>query len=184
MIKEIIYQNPQALSKLSTFLNSQNDQISRIELTTQDDAVEFFIHDPRNGSNRLIPSVYHESNSAGVGLMYRIIDIEKFIEQLSEHSFNHETVKLAINIIDSFVEKNSRRVVINFHEGKAAVIQEDKADVEITIDISDLSSLLMGAIRFQKLYQYGRVEVSKVEKVSEIDRLFSNMPKPLCTTAF
>lgn len=184
VIKEMIYQNPQALTKLSTFLNSQNDQISRIELTTQDDAVEFFIHDPRNGSNRLIPSVYHESNSAGVGLMYRIIHFDKFIEQLSEHSFNHQTVKLAINIIDSFVEENSRRVVINFHEGKAAIIQGDKADVDITIDISDLSSLLMGAIRFQKLYQYGRVEVSKIEKVSQIDRLFSNMPKPLCTTAF
>ncbi|MDZ5471528.1 GNAT family N-acetyltransferase [Bacillus sp. 31A1R] len=184
VINEMIYQNPLALSKLSTFLQSQNDQIARIELTTQDDDIEFFIADPRNGSNRLIPSVYHESNSAGVGIMYRIINIEKFIKQLGEYRFNQETFTLEIDIIDSFIEEQSRKVVIDFNDGKASISQEKSADVKISIDISDLSSLLMGAVQFQKLYQYGRVVVNLEEKVSQVDELFSTLQKPLCITAF
>lgn len=184
VIKEMIYQNPEALSKLSTFLHSQNDQISRIELTTQDDTIEYFIDDPRNGTNHLIPSVYHESNTAGVGLMYRIINIERFIEDLGESQFNHETINLAINVKDSFIEKNSKRIVMALNEGKATVTHEEKADVEMTIEISDLSSLLMGAISFQKLFQYGRVEVSDKKKIQQIATLFSNRPKPICMTAF
>lgn len=184
VIKEMIYQNPTALSKLSTFLNSQKDQISRIELTTPDDKIEFFIEDPRNGTNHLIPSVYHESNTAGVGLMYRIVNIERFIEGLDESQFNHETINLAINIIDSFVEENNKRVVITFNEGKAVVSQQKEAEVEMTIEISDLSSLLMGAINFQKLFQYGRVKLNDVNYYQKLVTLFSNRPKPVCMTAF
>lgn len=184
VIKEMIYQNPVALSKLSTFLNSQNDQIHRVELNTQEDAMEYLIADPRNGSNRLIPSVYHEMNSAGVGLMYRIIHFDRFIENLSEYNFNHGTLKLGITIIDSFKEENSRSVVIDFNEGKATVSLETQADVEINMEIADLSSLLMGAISFQKLYTFGQVEVSNEKMVPQINRLFSSMQKPLCITAF
>ncbi|WP_449622128.1 GNAT family N-acetyltransferase [Robertmurraya sp. Marseille-Q9965] len=184
VVKEMIYKNPEALAGLSTFLNSQNDQIARIELTTQDDSLEYLILDPRNGSNRLIPSVYHESNSAGVGLMYRIIDFDKFLGNLRCHNFNHGSLKLGINIIDRFIEENNRKTMIHFNEGKASLSQDETADVEIAIEISDLSSLLMGAIPFRKLYEYGRVDVSSAEKVAQIDKLFSTMQKPLCITAF
>jgi predicted acetyltransferase len=184
VMKEMIYQNPVALSKLSTFLNSQNDQIHRIELTTQDDAIEYLVADPRNGSNRLIPSVYHETNSAGVGLMYRIINMDQFIESLSEYNFNNETLKLGIDIMDSFREENNRKFVIEFSEGKAVVSLEMQSDVEIKIDIADLSSLLMGAIQFQKLYEFGQVEVSNENRVTQINKLFSSMQKPLCITGF
>lgn len=184
VIKEMIYDNPEALAKLSTFLNSQNDQIARIELTTPDESIEFFIEDPRNGTNRLIPSVYHESNAAGVGLMYRIIHIEKFIENLGESLSHDETFNFAINIKDSFVEKNSKRVVIAFTEGKVAVSQGEEAEVEMTIEISDLSSLLMGAINFHKLYQYGRIKLSNEKRISQLVTLFSNRQKPVCITSF
>jgi predicted acetyltransferase len=184
VMKEMIYQNPVALSKLSTFLNSQNDQIHRIELTTQDDAIEYLVADPRNGSNRLIPSVYHETNSAGVGLMYRIINMDQFIESLSEYNFNNETLKLGIDIMDSFREENNRKFVIEFSEGKAAVSLEMQSDVEIKIDIADLSSLLMGSIQFKKLYEFGQVEVSNENRVPQINKLFSSMQKPLCITGF
>ncbi|MBY0122806.1 enhanced intracellular survival protein Eis [Bacillus sp. S/N-304-OC-R1] len=184
VIKEMIYRNPQALSKIAAFLNSQNDQIHRIELTTQDDAIEYLIADPRNGSNRLMPSVYHETNSAGIGLMYRIINMDAFIEKLSEYNFNNVTIKLGINIMDSFIEGNSRRIVIDFREGKAAISQAENADVEIKMEISDLSSLFMGVINFKKLYDFGRAEINIAEIVNEVNTLFSTMQKPLCITAF
>lgn len=183
-IKEMIYRNPQALSKIAAFLNSQNDQIHRIELTTQDDAIEYLIADPRNGSHRLMPSVYHETNSAGVGLMYRIINMDGFIEKLSEYNFNSATIRLGVTTIDSFIDGNSRRIVIDFKEGKVALTQVDDADVEIKMEISDLSSLFMGAINFKKLYEFGRAEISDEAKVNEVNSLFTTMQKPLCTTAF
>jgi len=184
VIKELIYQSSQALLCLSAFFNSQSDQIHRIELTTQDDDIEYVVEDPRNGSDRLIPSVYHETNRAGVGLMYRIINIEKFIENLGTYPFNNETITVGLNIIDSFIKENSRRVVINFREGKATLSPKEKAEVDLSIEISDLSSLLMGAVSFKKLFNFGRVIVNHTDQVKRLDHLFANMQKPLCITAF
>ena len=42
VIKEWIYETPEALLELSTFLNSQADQVNRIEWNTQEENVHFF----------------------------------------------------------------------------------------------------------------------------------------------
>jgi len=68
-IKELIAESPEALMEIGTFLHSQADQVDRIIWNTQEENVHFFVNDPRNGTHHLIPSVYHESNRSGVGLM-------------------------------------------------------------------------------------------------------------------
>ncbi|WP_255505248.1 hypothetical protein [Lysinibacillus sphaericus] len=77
-----MYETPEALLEFSTFLNSQVDQVNRIEWNTQEENIHFFLGDIRNGTNHLIPSVYHASAVSGGGLMYRIINVRGFLRSL------------------------------------------------------------------------------------------------------
>lgn len=55
VIKEWIYETPEALLEFSTVFNSQVDQVNRIEWNTQEENIHFFLGDFRNGTNHLIP---------------------------------------------------------------------------------------------------------------------------------
>ncbi|WP_235616401.1 hypothetical protein [Lysinibacillus parviboronicapiens] len=92
IIKKLIYETPEALLELSTFLNSQADQVNRIEWNTQDNNIHSFLGDTRNGTGHLIPNVYHASSVAGIGLMYRIINVIGFFEELKTHNCNDEGI--------------------------------------------------------------------------------------------
>jgi hypothetical protein len=62
-VQEWIYETPQALSEPSAFLHTQADQIRRVIVDTHDEDFHHLLLDPRDGSGKLIPSVYHQSNA-------------------------------------------------------------------------------------------------------------------------
>jgi len=70
-------------------------------LNTQEENVHFFLEDVRNGTNHLIPSVYHASAVSGVGLMYRIINVKGFFDELITRNFNGVTLTFKLNVMDS-----------------------------------------------------------------------------------
>lgn len=78
-IRELVYDGRDDLLELTTFLNTQADEIRRVEVYTQDEFFHFLPFDPRDGSDDLIPSVYHVTNSQGVGLMYRVVDVKEVL---------------------------------------------------------------------------------------------------------
>ncbi len=84
VVKELVYESREALAQLLSFLHSQADQIQRVVLNTADEDFHLLLSDPGNGTNRLLPSVYHESHVSGVGLMYRVIDVPGFFRQMGE----------------------------------------------------------------------------------------------------
>lgn len=55
--------------------------MNRIEWNTQEENIYLFLGDIRNGTNHLIPG-YHASAVSGVGLMYRIINVQGFLGSL------------------------------------------------------------------------------------------------------
>jgi predicted acetyltransferase len=55
--------------------------------------------------------------------------------------------------------------------------------VEIQLDISDFSSLVMGCIDFKSLVRFGLVEISDTNYVSVLNKLFL-ADRPMCTTGF
>lgn len=184
VMKEWIYQNPNALSMLCTFINNQADQINKVIVNTLDSSLEFLFDDPRNRSNGLIPHVYHETNVSGVGLMYRIINIEAFINQLQGHHFNEEcTFNLKVTDTMLKTEPIVQPVIIENGKIKAAHDQE-QFDFEVHIDISDLSSLLMGSVDAICLYNYGKLTVSNEKYVPVFLNLFNPSIKPICLSGF
>jgi predicted acetyltransferase len=184
-IQEFIYLNREALSQLLTFINSQSDQINRVIIQTQDSYFHYLFDDARNDSYSLIPSVYHETNTSGVGIMYRVLDVEGIFAILHERNFEGITCKVKIEVIDSFFETNNGSYIVNFENGKALIMKEEnKFDVEISLDVADFSALIMGNITFEKLHLYGLVEISDVNYVNLLHRAFQTNQKPICTSLF
>lgn len=184
VVKEFLYESYEAMAQLLSFLHSQADQINRIVLTTADEDFHVLLSDPGNGTDRLLPSVYHESHSSGVGLMYRVIDIPGFFHQLSQRRFGRENCLLRLNIRDSFLPENEGSWLIAFQDGLPHVAEEGQADVELSMDIADFSSMAMGVISLRKLYRYGLAEVSGEKAIPLLDRLFAAKEKPRSTTPF
>lgn len=184
LIKEYIYENPLAFAKLNSFLHSQADQIQTIILNSQDNSLQYLFQDPRNSSNRMIPSVYHETNTSGVGLMYRIIDFHTFINQLNHLNFNNISCSFSLRVNDNFLSDESTTIYLSIKNGQLAITEENKSDFEIELDISDLSSLFMGAIDVNRLYQYGLLKIDNINYLEKLEKLFMNSKEPICMTAF
>ncbi len=184
VIKEFLYETPEALLELSTFLNSQADQVNRIEWHTQDDNIHFFLGDVRNESNHLIPSVYHANAIVGIGLMYRIINVRGFFQELKRHHFNNSNITFKLTVYDSLLEENNKPLIIRAVDGALEMLENAHYDVEMTIDIAELSSLVMGVVTVQELFMLGMLKVSDEQFLQELHKFFFVLNKPTCVTAF
>lgn len=183
-IQEWIYETPQALADLLTFLHSQADQIRDVIIDTQDEDFHHLPADPRNGSDRLIPSVYHETNSQGVGLMIRVVDVPGIFQQLAERDFGGQSCTLNLVIQDSFLSENQGATLLQFDRGRVRLGVQASPDVELNLSIGDFSSLLFGTVQLTSLIRYGRATLSDERYVSVLSRIFAVEQKPVCLTHF
>lgn len=184
LVNDFVFENTEALNEMMTFLNSQSDQIRYVIFNTQDEDFRFLLDEPRNDSNNLFTPVYHECSIQGTGIMYRIIDIPRFFNEVKDHNFNNESCKLKITVKDSFIKENEGSTIINFTNGIAKLSKEQDYDVEIALDIADFSSLAICAVTFKSLYKYGKVSISKKEYIDKLNRIFSSCDKPICMSVF
>ncbi len=183
-VNELIYDGPDVLNQLLAFLHTQLDQVQRIIFDIHDSDFHHLLADPRNDSGNLIPFVYHETNTQGMGLMYRVIDVTLIFALLRSNNFGDQTVTLGVKISDGFYPANQRSVVINFAGGFGDVAPDAMPEVTIGLDIADFSSLIMGTVSFRKQYLYGLAEISDPNYVPVIDELFRVVRKPICLTQF
>jgi predicted acetyltransferase len=183
-IREWIYETPEALSELLTFLHTQADQIRDVIVDTQDEDFCHLLLDPRNGSGRLIPSVYHETNAQGVGLMLRLVDVPGMLDLLSEREFGGQTCTLRLTVNDSFLPENTSSTLLRFDSGQMQRLDSGSQDVEVRLDVGRFSSLLAGTVRFSSLYHYGLAEISSPAYVDTVTRIFEVEQAPMCMTAF
>ncbi|MBI9050583.1 MAG: GNAT family N-acetyltransferase [Anaerolineaceae bacterium] len=182
-IIEIIYENKTAFLELMAFLHSQADQIHDIIFDSQEEDFHHLFFDPRNPTENLFHEVYHESNTQGVGVMYRILNTRRWFAMLRDHNFNQQNIQVKFNITDTFLPQNNGSVIAHFRDGLASVA-EDNYDVEVSMDVSDFSSLAMGCVQFESLLLFGRATISDDAYLSQVQKLFLTHKKPICTTAF
>jgi predicted acetyltransferase len=184
VIREFIYESREAFSGLIAFLRSQSDQVNRIIYGTQDEHFHHILRDIRSGSDNLLLPLAHETNSQGIGVMYRVIDVPGIFRDLAAHRFGTVTLCLKITVTDNFYPANAGSTVVCFTDGRPSVSKGKRYDAEIKIDISDLSSLITGAVDFRHLYRFGLAEISNEQYIQQLDRLFRIDEKPLCMTQF
>lgn len=182
-IHHFIYENKEAFSQLIGFLASQIDQAGHIIFETQDDDFHFMMDYPTNSRGYEI-ELHHQSNVQEVGISYRVINVSRVFDLLIEHNFSNANLKLKITIRDSFYPKNDGSTLVYFTDGSALVetVHSD-FDVEITMDIAEFSSLIMGAVGFKKLYHYGLASITDKMYILTIDKMFA-APKPICISKF
>jgi len=184
IVSEFFYHTPEALSELLTFLHTQHDQIDRVVLHTSEEEFYFLLHNPARDSGTSMPPIYHESHLAGVGVMYRVQNTRLLFEQLSGPVFGDVTLKLKITLHDSFFPKNNGSIVVHFEGGKATLADSEGSDVEISMDVAEFSSMIMGAVGFRKLHAYGLARISDISRLDDVDKLFACAEKPICVTPF
>lgn len=182
LIREWVVDDPETLLRFCTFLRSQADQIHRIEFDTQEDGFYFLPNDVRDGSDALIPSVYHQSNTAGIGLMYRIVNTRSLLAATTWRNYNWQTLNLILRVTDTFRPANSSTYYLRFRDGVLNLSDEPLVGIELEIDIAELSALLMGSASIEALYRFGRARVNP-DHLPTLARLFL-AERPTCLTAF
>ena len=182
IIRDFVYENPKALSALLTFLHVQLDQVNRIVFETQDPDFHWLIHDPRNGEPNIFKTS-QESNVQGLGVMYRVIDTKLLFQSLNGRNFNDVSIKVKINLADSFLPPNNRAVTVYFKNGYATLVDNGESDVEISVDVSEFSSMIMGVVDFQTLYSYGLAKIGDKKYLHKVDNLFKG-DKPITIEQF
>lgn len=184
VVHELVYERPAALREIMAFLHTQADQIASVILDIQDDHLQQILHDPRNGSGNLFPSVFHESNAQGVGIMYRVIDTPGLFTALADHDFGGQRLTLAIELDDSFLPENAGTTIIRFDDGRASVRPDATPDARIRLAVEHFSSLVMGVVGFETLTRYGLAEIDDHHYSGSVRRLFDSPAAPVCLTAF
>ncbi|MDW0117526.1 GNAT family N-acetyltransferase [Sporosarcina thermotolerans] len=186
-ILEWVWTKPSAFVDMCTWIHSQQDQVDRVYVRTHDESLIYHFDDPRNDSNRLIPSVYHEIGTVGTGIMYRISSIESFVQQTNFNSLNRPESPVTISIFlkDSFIQEQNGRYQLTFSEDTWSIEKsfDSIEDVDLSIAVSDLSSWWMGCVSMEQLVQYGKVEVNNWP-AKQLDRWFMPTTKPVCLTSF
>jgi len=183
-VREFIYETREALAGLLAYLHSQNDQVQRIIIRTQDPSFHHLFDDPRNGSDELVSPVYHAANLQGVGLMYRVLDVPHMFRLLEERDFGGQTCRLELRIEDTFLRENAGTTRLAFDEGHAHVLEDGPCDVALEMNIGSLSALLAGTVTFERLHVYGLAEISDPTAIEMVSRVFAVERKPVCVTAF
>jgi predicted acetyltransferase len=182
-IHTLIFETPEALYGLLSFLGVQLDQVDRVVLNTMDDDLHFVSKDPRDG----VPNMFYtsqETNVQGIGIMYRVIDTRGIWDELAGHIFNGVSLKTKLTVDDSFLPENDGAVVVHFTDGKPVVVEGGGYDVEITLDVAWFSSLIMGVVDFRNLWMMGLAEVSDEGYVDTLDTLFHAQRRPVTIEEF
>ncbi|MEH7307623.1 sterol carrier protein domain-containing protein, partial [Neobacillus drentensis] len=113
-----------------------------------------------------------------------IIDIKGIFEELKHHNFNHINANVKLQITDTILPQNNGDLILHATEGRIKVMDHGDYDVNISLDISDFSSLLMGVVSFRELYLFGKAKLSNSSYLNAINSLFSTTEKPRCISAF
>jgi predicted acetyltransferase len=182
-ILRLVYETPEALRGLLTFLHCQSDQIDRVIIHTNDEYFYYLLKDVRNGTGNLY-ELYHESHISGVGTMYRVIDLPALFKQAKQATFGNESCTIKISLSDSFLPDHDTSVVVKFSDGRATLVDKKRADVEINLDVSDFSSMLLGAVKFKALHQYGLATISDINLLDKVNNIFATDSRPFCQTQF
>jgi predicted acetyltransferase len=183
-IEEIIYEDTESLKILLAFLRGQADQVRNIIIDTHDEYFHYLLSDPRNGSNNFLATLSHESNLQGLGIMYRVVNVIEIFKSLSNHNFGRQNCKMKLSISDDFLACNNGSITIEFQQGIAEIKNIDDYDVEISLGISEFSSLLMGTVNFNTLHRYGLAKISDEGYIEIINKIFMLDEKPKCTVKF
>lgn len=175
-VDEMVYESPEALRELLGFFGRQGDQARHLILRSQDPSFYHLLEDPRDASENVIEPAYHQNAVTGVGLMYRLVDVSRGLAAYAAAKpGGAPAITLAVS--DSFLPDNAG----NYSFGAGA---RAGAEATLSLDVSALSSLIMGAVSVGEILDLGLGELSGAGARPVAEDLFPRGPVPVCYTGF
>lgn len=185
IVTELVYNSGEALKSFIGFLRNQKDQAVRIHITSQDEYLFFLLDNPLNGEKDTFKTEQLESYNSALSMMYRVTNVSRLFGNFGDIRFGHDDFTMKLSIRDTLYPPNNRPAIISFEKGCPSVCTESCAfDFELSMDISDFSSLFAGAVNLKKLVQFGLAEISDITWLERADRALSYSDKPQCFTGF
>ncbi len=184
IVNDLVYDSPAVLAEFMAFLRTQADQVKEIIIRTQDDDFHHLLEDSRSTDEDLIGPIYHASHTAGIGIMYRLLDVNRIFDTLKNRNFAGQNLKISLTVNDTFLPENECCFIVCFEDGRPRVTENDAYDVAVDINVSDFTSLIMGTVGFESLYRYSRVSLSDLQYLDQLHELFRTDRWPVCLTIF
>ncbi|MFP4457398.1 MAG: enhanced intracellular survival protein Eis [Clostridia bacterium] len=184
IIKEWIYNSPEAFRALSGFLNIQKDQYDYIEYETQKDNFYFAFSDVRRSDLEISHNIAHRVAYSGIGLMYRVVNVEMFIKKvLSEIEINCPELEILLALEDSFMPMNQKVYKLLIRDRRVTLVDNLINPIQINMNIAEFSSLIIGSAKLRNLYQIGKVKCNKKD-IESLECFFDFASSPECITKF
>lgn len=183
-VRELVYRDSETLQSLLAFLHSQVDQVERVIFHSQEEDFHALFADPRDASRHFFLGDWQQIAVAGLGVMYRFLDLPAAFRALAGHDFGGVTANLRLTVRDSFLPEADGSYDLVFQRGRVQLEDGVSPEVELTLDIADFSSLLMGSLRLRSLVRYNLATLSDPAWLDRLDQLFRVTEKPLCMTDF
>jgi predicted N-acetyltransferase YhbS len=184
LVRDLAYEDETYLAALLGYLRSQRDQFARIIVESQDPAFYLAASDPRDGSDEAVaPPATHRVATTGLGMMYRILDLEAAFASLPPSS---RPFTLTVVADDPFVPAIGGTRTFRFGPGGApqSVAAAGPPDATLTIGIADLASVVMGSLRLDDVVRLGLANLEPRAQLGLVDGAFRAARPPQCTTRF
>jgi predicted acetyltransferase len=183
VVRDVAYEDASYLAALLGYLRSQRDQFARVTIESQDAAFYLAAADPRDGSDvSVAPPAAHRVAEAGLGVMYRIVDVERALAHVPGAT---APFALRIRADDPFYHATAGEWTFRFSPQRTA--QRDDAaspDATLTIGVHDLASVVLGSLRVADLVRHRLAAVEPASATGLVDAAFRADQPPYCTTRF
>jgi len=181
-ILELMYSDYKVFSAFSQFLRTQADQVRRIVLSTTNPQLYHIFSDSRYGNDNIMKPVYHETAHTGVGLMYKITDLNMLIPMLADAKFGSGNLVLQLKSADTLLEK-SYDLTVEFNKGKIT-LSTKKPQVILNCNIAVLSSIFMGSLSVKNAVFYQQASLSDESYLEELHNIFRVDEQVVCYSSF
>lgn len=162
-VTELIYSDSKVLRALLGALRLQADLAEKIVLRTGEEDFYHLIDDPADVNDNYIDFGYLETNISAIGIMGKVIDLKKFIEETRHREFMPLELVARFKTYDSF-SKEEKSITVEFKKGEDDAfshwsLTEKEADIVVKCRENYLASLLLGGAELAALIRLGVVEI-------------------------
>lgn len=192
-VKEIVYKDETVLKKLLGGLRMQSDLAQTVIIRSGEPDFYHLLDSPQDISGNYIDFGFLQTNISAVGTMYKIPDVEAFINAAAHREFPPEDIEVAFAVTDDISGKENLFTVRFRREDDGTCSRwsydssEDiwkNADVHLSCKLSAFSSLLMGSAELGGLARLGVLRADDPSQLRRLDYIFRSEQKPFTNTDY
>jgi predicted acetyltransferase len=185
IVEELLYDHPHVLQAFLSFLHAQADQIVQVIFNSQDRFFEALFENPDTGCDDTFHTRNNEMYRTGNGMMVRILDVRRVMETVEVPDWLAEHLPLRIMLTDPMIFDQAGKWILSDAGGMLAAKKcMDNEEADGALDISDLASLVMGAVDMNSLLRYGKAQEVRPARMGVLGRLLHYAAAPVCLSRF